>query len=198
MWVGSVRSTPCTSANEELVTLAENNPLTGYEPNVIDNYHISATTEIFIQESSSDSRPSNLHDLEIDDYNIGKALEKIQRAVEEPITLKTKVGRPVSRRLSVIQQGDLLKLSLIHKFQTSEKFRATAQRVSKSGFWNDKKEQILADYRAEIQNHEFQADYDRRSIQKLNEMIESQREEICRAHQGDERLRRDQQLLHEQ
>ena len=44
------------SANEELGTVAENNPLTGYEPNFIDNYHISETTEIFIQESSSDSR----------------------------------------------------------------------------------------------------------------------------------------------
>ena len=29
-------------------------------------------------------------------------------------------------------------------------------------------------------------------------MIESQRGEICRAHQGDERLRRDHLLLHEQ
>ena len=74
MWVGSVRSTRCTSANEELCTLAENNPLTGYEPNVIDNYHISDSTEIFIQESSSDSRPSNLHDLEIGDHTIGRAL----------------------------------------------------------------------------------------------------------------------------
>ena len=35
-------------------------------------------------------------------------------------------------------------------------------------------------------------------IQKLNEVIESQRGEIYRAHQGDEQLRRDQQLLHEQ
>ena len=35
-------------------------------------------------------------------------------------------------------------------------------------------------------------------IQKLNEMIESQRGEIYRAHQGDERLRRDLQLLHVQ
>ena len=61
-----------------------------------------------------------------------------------------------------------------------------------------KKEQILADCRAEIQKHEFQADYDRRSIQKLNEVIESERGEIYRAHQGDEQLRRDQQLLHEQ
>ena len=60
------------------------------------------------------------------------------------------------------------------------------------------REQILADCQAEIRKHEFQVDYDRRSIQKLNEMIESQRGETCPAHQGDERLRRDQQLLHEQ
>ena len=60
------------------------------------------------------------------------------------------------------------------------------------------REQILAVCQAEIRKHEFQADYDRRSIQKLNETIQSQKEEICRAHQGDERLRRDQQLLHEQ
>ena len=46
--------------------------------------------------------------------------------------------------------------------------------------------------------HEFQADYDRRSVQKLNGEIESQRGEINRPHQGDEQLRRDQQLLHEQ
>ena len=54
------------------------------------------------------------------------------------------------------------------------------------------------DCQAEIRKHDFQADYDRRSLQKLNEMIESQKGEIYRAHQGDERLRRDQQLLHEQ
>ena len=60
------------------------------------------------------------------------------------------------------------------------------------------KEQILADCRAEIQRHEFQAEYDKRNIQKLNEVIGSQREEINRDLQGDEQLRRDQQLLHEQ
>ena len=60
------------------------------------------------------------------------------------------------------------------------------------------REQILAVCQAQIRKHEFQSDHDRRSIQKLNEMIESQKEEIYRAHQGDERLRRDQQLLHEQ
>ena len=64
--------------------------------------------------------------------------------------------------------------------------------MSKSGFfWNDKKEQILADSRAEIQKHEFQADYDRRHIQKLNGVIQSQRGEIYCAHQGDQQHRRD-------
>ena len=60
------------------------------------------------------------------------------------------------------------------------------------------REQILADCPAEILKHEFRADRDRRNIHKLNEVIESQRREIYRAHQGHEQLRRNQQLLHEQ
>ena len=35
------------------------------------------------------------------------------------------------------------------------------------------REQILADCQAEIRKHEFQADYDRRSVRKLGEIIES-------------------------
>ena len=60
------------------------------------------------------------------------------------------------------------------------------------------REQLLADCQAEIRKHEFQSDYDRRSIQKLNETNELQKEANFRAHQGDERRRQDQQLLHEQ
>ena len=59
------------------------------------------------------------------------------------------------------------------------------------------REQILADCHAEIRKHEFQADYDRRSKQKISETIESQQEELHRA-QAEELQRRDQQLLHEQ
>ena len=51
------------------------------------------------------------------------------------------------------------------------------------------KEQMLADFRAEIQKHEFQADSDRRSIQELSRVIESQRREIDHALAGDEQLR---------
>ena len=59
------------------------------------------------------------------------------------------------------------------------------------------REQILADCQAETRKHEFQADYDRRSIQKLSETIESQQEELHRA-QAEERRRQDHQLFHEQ
>ena len=59
------------------------------------------------------------------------------------------------------------------------------------------REQILAECHAEIKKHEFQANYDRRSIHKLSETIESQQEELHRA-QAEELQRRDQQLLHAQ
>ena len=57
--------------------------------------------------------------------------------------------------------------------------------------------QILADCQAEIRKHEFQADYDRRSMQKLSETIESQQEELHRA-QAEGLHRQDHQLVHEQ
>ena len=59
------------------------------------------------------------------------------------------------------------------------------------------KEQILAECQAEIKKQEFQAEYDRRSVRKLSEIIESQQDELHCA-QAEELQRRDQQLLHEQ
>ena len=59
------------------------------------------------------------------------------------------------------------------------------------------KEQILAECPAEIKKHEFQTDYDRRSVRKLGEIVESQQAELHCA-QAEELQRRDQQLLHEQ
>ena len=142
-----------TLANEDLGTLAENDPLTGHAPN---DLHISETTEKFIQESSGDNRSLNLHDLEFDDYTIGMALssplhpgaEKMQRAVDKLITLLTKVRRPVSRRLSVmLEQGDLLLISLIHQ---SPNVRENPCRGSENEqiriLLERQREQILADY----------------------------------------------------
>ena len=51
----------------------------------------------------------------------------------------------------MLEQGDLLLISLIHYSQTAEKSRVAAQKMSKSGFFWDGRKQILADFRAEIQ-----------------------------------------------
>ena len=93
-WTNSL----CTPANEDLGTLAEYDPLTGYEPN---DYHISEATEPYIQESSVEN---GSNDFEYDDVTIGKALSStlFTQERDEPITLKTKVCRPVIRRLSVM------------------------------------------------------------------------------------------------
>ena len=62
----------------------------------------------------------------------------------------------------------------------------------------EKKEQILAEVRTEIQKHEFQAESDRRSIQELTEIIDSQRRKIDHTITCEEHSRRDQLLLQEQ
>ena len=70
------------------------------------------------------------------------------------------------------------------------------QKTSESGFsLKDKEEQILADFTAEIHKHEFQADSNKRSIQELSGIVESQRREIDQTIAGHEQLRRDQLLL---
>ena len=60
------------------------------------------------------------------------------------------------------------------------------------------KEQILAEVRSEIQKHELQAESDRRSIQELNGIIDSQQMEIDHIVTGCEQSRRDQLLLQEE
>ena len=45
-----------------------------YEPKVIDNLDNSEATEIFLQEQSSDTMPSYLHDAELSDETLGRAL----------------------------------------------------------------------------------------------------------------------------
>ena len=149
-----------------------------------------------------------MHDLEIDDYSIGRALSsplftqeredsasrrQAYHSPDESLLSSQslsvghdRTGRPVSDEfgslISNVRENP-------RRDSENEQIRILLER---------QQEQILADYRAEIQKHEFLADYDRRNILKLNEVIQSQRGEIYRAHQGDEQHRRDQQLIHEQ
>ena len=198
----------CTSPNEESGPLAYNLPPTGYEPNFFDNCHFSETTEVFLQEQSSDTMPSYLHDAEISDETISRALSsplfnqeredaasrrQAYHSPDESVLSSqslsvghVRTGRPVSDQFD----------SLISNVRENPSRDSENEQIKI--LLERQKEQILADCQAEIRKHEFQADYDRRSIQKLNETIKSQKEDLCRAHQGDERRRQDQQLLHEQ
>ena len=166
----------CASANEESGPLVNSAPLTGYEPNFFHDYHFSETTEIFLQESSSDGNPLNLHDLQIDDYTLGRAFSSpvFTQEREEPAGLRQAYHSPEesllsSRSLSVghVRTGRLVD----EQSSLSSSARENPCRDSENEqiriLLERQKEQILADCRAEIQKHEFQADYDRRSIQKI-------------------------------
>ena len=100
------------------------------------------------------------------------------------------------------QNHDRTEKLVVCRDASHERYQETQRRNSEreqiGTLLERQREQILACCQAEIRKHVFQADYERRSIQKLNVVIESHRGEIYRAHQGDEQLRRDQQLLHEQ
>ena len=82
----------------------------------------------------------------------------------------------------MIERGDPLFADHVSSAQETQSNNFESEQIGT--FLERQREQILADRQAEIRKHEFQTDYDRRSIQKLNETIESQKEESCRAHPG--------------
>ena len=150
----------------------------------------------YTQESSSEQR--FLHGFDYDDVTIGKALSdacrrRADHSEEEGLSscLSSSVSHDRTVR-PVVCSFD----SQVSSVQETQRHSSESEQIRI--LLERQREQILADCQAEIRKHEFQADYDRRSIQELNETIESQEEEICRAHQGDERRRQDQQHLHEQ
>ena len=193
----------CTLVDEDLGTLAEHDPLTGYEPN---DCHILEATEPYMKESSVENGSPN--DFEYDDVTIGKALSSplfTQEREDDASRRRAYHSQDegLSSSLSSSVSHDRTERPVVKPFDTQIPYvREIPSHSSESEqiiiLLERQRERILPDCQAEIQKHEFHADYDRRSIQKLNGKVESRKEEICPSHQGDERLRRDQQLLHEQ
>ena len=184
MWTTPRQLTTAPQPIEESGPLAEFTPHTGYEPKLLDDFHFSETTDIIFQEQSGDKDavPSYLCDAELDDEPIGKALSSPLFIQERESLLPaqsfsvchSRTGRPVH---------ELSSLSSCSREKPSREMENETIRILPER----EKEQILADFRAEIQKHEFEADSDWRSIQELDHTLA-----------GDEQLRRDQILLHEQ
>ena len=139
MWVGSERIFLCASANEKSDSLVNNAPLTGYEPKFFD---FSQTTEIFLQESSSGIRPSNLHYSEISDSSPLFTQEREEPAgrrqayhsLEESLLSSqslsvghVRTGRPVEELSSLISS---VRENLCRDSENEQ-------------IWNDKKSRLL-------------------------------------------------------
>ena len=182
-WITS----PRTSA-EEIGPPDKNNSSTGYVPN--DHFITEAYFE-FTQESLSEQRFPE--DFDYGDVTIGQTLlnacprradhsegEGMSSCLSSSSISHDRTGKSVVCRDASHAQGREIQ----RQNSESEQIRTLLDR---------QREQILGDCQAEIRKHEFQADYDRRSIQKLTETIESQKED-----QADEQRRQDHQLLHEQ
>ena len=160
---------------------------------------------MIFQDESGDigAEPSYSCDAELDDEIIGKVLSSplfIQER-EEPANL---------RQAHHSHEESLLPAQSFFAHTSSvrpvNELSSCQKRTSRREMENERirillerqKEQILADFRAEIHKHKFQADSDRRRIQELSGNIESQRREIDHTIASDEQLRRHQLLLQEQ
>ena len=144
---------------------------TGYEPN--DCFLIETYVE-FNQESVTEQRFRA--DLDYDDITIGQTLLNACRRRADHSE-----GEGLSSCLSLSSMSQERKVQPVVDRDKSHESGYEIQRQNSENkqirtLLDRRRERILADCQAEIRKHEFQADYDRSSIQKLNETIESQKE----------------------
>ena len=161
---------------------------TGYEPKNYDlmETYVESLTESLTQPPFSEQR--FLEDVDYDDTALEEMLHNAHRVHvyhsqreglsvgQSSSSVSERTERPVVERTGrpVVASGQ--ELNVEHA-----QIRTLLDR---------QKEQILAECQAEI-------DYDRRSVQQLSDIIESQQEEL-HCVQAEELQRRDQQLLHAQ
>ena len=160
---------------------------TGYEPKdyFLTETYVESLTESMTEQQFPEQR--FLEDVDYDDAAVG---EMLFNAYREQVYHSQREGLSVGQSSSSV--SDRSGQPVVEKGQELNTEHAQIRTLL-----DRQREQILADCQAEIRRHELQANYDRRSIQKLNEAIESQQEELHRA-QAEERRRQDHQLLHEQ
>ena len=155
--------------------------------------YVESLTESLTQSQFSEQR--FLEDVDYDDIALEEMLHNAHRVHvhhsqreglsvgQSSSSLSERTGRPVVERTGRSVVTSCQELNVEHA-----QIRTLLDR---------QKEQILAECQVEIKKHEFQANYDRRSVQKMNEIIEFHQEELHFA-QAEELQRRDQQLLHAQ
>ena len=168
--------------------------LTGYEPK---NYDLMETYVVSFTESLTHPQFSEQGFLEDVDYDDTALEEMRHNSHRVHVHHSQRVGLSVGQSSSSVSERTERSVGE----RTARPVRPSGQELNVGNaqirtLLDRQREQILAECQAEIKKHEFQADYDRRDVRKLNEIIESQQEELHCA-QAEELQRRDQQLLHE-
>ena len=138
-----------------------------------------------------------LEDVEYDDAALEEMLQNAQR---------THVYQSKRESLSVGQSSSSVfeRTERSVREQTKRPVRPSGQELNIGNaqirtLLDKRKKQILAERRTEIKKHDFQADYDRRNVRKLSEIVESHlHKKNFIALKQKYLQRRDQQLFHEQ
>ena len=152
---------------EEYCPVATYHPPTGYEPNVLDDFHYLKTSAMIFQDESGDvdTEPSFLCDAELDD-------ETIRKASFSPLFIQKRQESANWRQVQHSHEASLLPAQsffahtrtggLVHELSSCQK-RKTSREMENERIrilsLNDKKS-ILDVFGAEIHKHEFQADSD--------------------------------------
>ena len=109
-----------------------------------------------LEEMLHDAHREHVYHSQREGLSVGQSSSSVSERTRRPVVERT--GRPVVERGQELNTEHTQIRTLLGR----------------------QKEQILAECQAEIKKHEFQSNYDRRSIQKLSETIESQQEELHR------------------
>ena len=146
--------------------------------------------------------PSYLCDAELDDETIGRALSSPLFIQEREESADRRQAYHSRGRKFVASSALFTRTCTerpVHELGSCQKRKSSRDSENERIriLFERQKEQILADFRAEIQKHESQTDSDTRSIQELKGIIETQRRKIDHT-LAREQSRRDQQLLHAQ
>ena len=182
------------SAKKGMDSLDETHSLAGCEPNAYDLKETYVDSDSESLTSPQFSKQGFPEDVEYDDT----ALEDMLREAH-----RVHVYHSQRESLSVGQSSSSVSERTVRLVgdRTGRPVETIGQELNVANaqirtLLDRQNERILAECRAKIKKHEFQADYDRRSVRKIGEIIESQQEELHFA-QAEELQRRDQQLLNE-
>ena len=150
--------------------------LTGYEPK---SYDLKETYVESFTESLTHPQFSEQGFLEDVDYDDTALEEMLHNAHRVHVYHSQREGLSVGQSSSSVSERTGRSVGE----RTGRPVRPSGQELNVADaqirtLLDRQKEQILAECQAEIKQHEFQADYDRRSVRKLGEIFDSQQEEL--------------------